>query len=125
MPTPARHANSTPAIRGQRFVTAIMKGVGPADAYVHAGYKVKSRAVARASGSRLLARADIQARLTALRERANNESVLSLQQKREYLKKVVVTPVSEVTEADAICGKVSRTTRVTSDGVVERVMVSM
>jgi phage terminase small subunit len=78
MPTPARHANSTPAIRAQRFVSAIIKGMGPADACVHAGYKVKSRQVARASGSRLLARADVQARLTALREKASNESVLTL-----------------------------------------------
>jgi hypothetical protein len=38
---------------------------------------------------------------------------------------VVVTPVSEVTETDAICEKVSRTTRMTSEGVVEKVMVSM
>lgn len=63
----------TRELRLQRFIGAVLNGMGPADAYLHAGYKPKNRRGARAAGSRMLARPDVQQRLLVLREQAKGE----------------------------------------------------
>lgn len=73
----------------------------------------------------MLAKADVQARLQELREEARRADLLTMQQKRAFLKRVVQTPISAVTEDDALCARVVRTTRVTGEGTVEKVVIEM
>ncbi len=125
MPALAQHPSSTVVLRQERFVTGLICGMVPADAYMYAGYKPKDRNGARAAGSRMLAREDVQQRLMELRQLAKTADVLTLQEKRAFLKHVVTTPISEVDGHDPACAKIVRTVQVTEDGTVEHVVVKM
>jgi hypothetical protein len=125
MPRAGNFPYNTPELRLQRFVIGVAQGLAPGDSYIEAGYNPKSRRVAVACASRMLARDDVQQRLHQLRKMVQADSLLSIHEKRRFLKKVVMTPVAEVDEADPLCGKVTRNTRTTGQSTVEKVTVQM
>lgn len=62
----------------ERFCQLIAQGKNQTDAYIEAGYKCKGPEVARANASRLIANANIAARLAALRSEAAQEAQIDL-----------------------------------------------
>jgi hypothetical protein len=73
----------------------------------------------------MLARDDVQQRLHQLRKLVQADSLLSIHEKRRFLKKVVMTPVAEVDETDPLCGRVTRSTRTTCGAILEKVTVQI
>jgi phage terminase small subunit len=62
----------------ERFCQLIAQGKNQTDAYMEAGYKVKSPEVARANASRLLTNANIDARVMELRHKAAEKAEIDL-----------------------------------------------
>lgn len=79
--------------RHQRFADLVLNGQQPAKAYAMAGYSAKTPASRATNSSRLLKNAEIQRYLAAMRQRAAQGMVLSLQAKREFLCRIVTTPL--------------------------------
>lgn len=102
MPKPGKSAYNAAALRMEAFVCAIIEGMSPKDAYKKAGYAPKSERVAVACASKMLARADVQARIEQLRKASTVASVLTLAEKRRFLALVVRTPLSAVDEASVL-----------------------
>ena len=82
--------------RHRRFADFILDGMGAATAYKKAGYTAKNAQTASSCSTRLLKNASIQAYLNAMRQRAAAGKVLSLQAKREYLFRLVTTPLMTI-----------------------------
>lgn len=61
----------------EKFVRELVKGSTKGDAYLAAGYKAKSAAVASAAASRLLKDVKIQARLLEIQQAAQDKTVLT------------------------------------------------
>jgi len=73
--------------RHQRFCELIAAGESGTDAYLQAGWK-SSRAAARANASKLLTKANIQARVTELRKPVTRAILLTKDRKRELLRDI-------------------------------------
>lgn len=125
MPRAGNFPYNIPELRLQRFILAVSQSESPADAYQKAGYKPKSRRVAVACASRLLARDDVQRRIAELRHQAHLDGLLTLQEKRAYLYRVIMTPAGEVTEGDPLCASMRRSVRRTKDGTVVTLAIQM
>lgn len=63
----------------ERFCQLIAQGKNQTDAYVEAGYKCKSPDVAKANASRLIANANVSARIANLRAMAAEATQIDLQ----------------------------------------------
>jgi hypothetical protein len=79
--------------RHRRFADFILDGMGAATAYKKAGYTAKNAQTASSCSTRLLKNASIAAYLNAMRQRAARGKVLTLQAKREFLCRIVNTPL--------------------------------
>lgn len=79
--------------RHRRFCVAVLDGNAPAKAYEMAGYQAKTPQSRAAAASRLLKDVNIATYLSAVRQEASKGVVLSLQAKREFLARIVMTPL--------------------------------
>ena len=84
----------------ERFcqLVATGKALGPAYEAVYG----KARG-ARQSGSRLLTDVDIKHRVAEIQGKAEGRAVLTIAEKREFLRRVVVTPIGQVNEESDLC----------------------
>lgn len=74
-------------VKHERFCIAKASGMNTTDAYLEAGFKV-SRPVARKDGSRLAAKADIQARIKELLAPWKEEKLMSRDEKRRIMAEI-------------------------------------
>lgn len=95
--------------RHEAFVQYVLVGQSASNAYAKI-YGAKGRA-AEANGARLMRNDNIRQRLRWLQERASSDCVMTLIQKREYLARVVGTPIAEVDEKSDLCQRFMRTAR--------------
>lgn len=75
------------------FADFILAGEKPSKAYRDAGFNAKSAATCATNSGRLLKNADIKAYLHAMRQQGAKAKVLTLQAKREFLFRIVTTPL--------------------------------
>lgn len=78
------------------FADFILAGEKPSKAYRDAGFNAKSAATCATNSGRLLKNADITAYLHAMRQQGAKAKVLTLQAKREYLFRLVTTPLMSI-----------------------------
>ena len=91
--------------RHQRFADLFMAGATLADAY-HNAFSCTLHS-AKSNSSRAIRRRDVAAYIAAVRQRSAAASVLSVQEKREFLARIVRTPITKLdidthTDADLI-----------------------
>lgn len=95
----------------RKFCEGIAKGMTGQDAWMFAHPDCKP-STARARASQALTKSNIVAEIESLRKRADEMkggAVLTLRQKREFLAKVVNTPISEVSTDSDLCQEWSET----------------
>jgi hypothetical protein len=85
----------------ERFAQLLATGMSASEAYTKV-YKKKGK-VAGSAGGRLLKNVGIQQRLAELQQKAETAAVLTLADKREFLRRVVVTSIGEVDEKSPLC----------------------
>lgn len=78
------------------FCRFIIAGQSKATAYVSAGYSANSPESASSAGCQLAQRPRVAIYLKELREAAFTANVLSLAEKRDYLSRLVRTPISQI-----------------------------
>lgn len=76
----------------QRFAERIVAGDNVTDAYIQAGYKVKSKATAGACGSRLLANAKIAAYIDKTKRRAFEKSSITRARVLDSINSILENP---------------------------------
>lgn len=81
--------------RHQRFADCLLSGMSVTDAYLAAGFNVK-RSSATAAGKRLRKAPDVAAYIKAVQSEAADESVLTLLEKRQFLARIVRTPITSI-----------------------------
>ena len=79
--------------RHQRFADLVLNGQQPSKAYSGAGYSAKSPQSVATCAKRLLNNVEVARYLKVMRQRAAQGMVLSLQAKREFLCRIVTTPL--------------------------------
>jgi phage terminase small subunit len=82
--------------RHQRFADLILAGKSQSEAYIEAGFKVTKKGTAATAASRARKRKDVTSYIQAIQAKTAGESVLSLQEKREFLARIVRTPLSKI-----------------------------
>jgi hypothetical protein len=97
-------AEPLPDAQHERFACLLAKGAGVSAAYVLAGYKESP-----ASATRLSKKVNVAARVEWLQEQAATSTVLSIREKREFLARVVRTPIGEVDRTSDLCQEVTET----------------
>ncbi len=102
--------------RHEAFVLRVIVGESASNAYAKS-YGAKGRS-AEANGPRLMRNDSIRQRLAWLQNRAASIAVMTAIQKREYLARVVLTPISQVDEESDLCQHFKRTV----DGVCSMAM---
>lgn len=88
--------------RHERFCQVYSSGRTATDAYKEAYGNTRT---AKAAASRLLTFVNVQSRILALREEAAQGAVLDLLAKRAFLRRVVCTPIGEVSRESDLCQK--------------------
>lgn len=91
--------NTIPILKDERhrkFADLVLDGVKPAQAYKRAGYKALTPQSRATAAGRLLKNVDIDRYLTAVRRHAAEGAVLSLRDKREFLARIVMTPLRKI-----------------------------
>jgi hypothetical protein len=79
-----------------KFADFVLNGDKPAAAYKKAGFAAKSPQSRATAAGRLLKNVDIATYIKAVRAAASVGKVLSLQAKREYLYRLVTTPLMSI-----------------------------
>lgn len=95
--------NDIPIPRDPRhlaFADFILAGEKPSKAYRDAGFNAKTAASCATNSGRLLKNADIAAYLHAMRQAGAKAKVLTLQAKREFLCRIVSTPLMSINPND-------------------------
>lgn len=108
-----------------KFADFVLNGDKPAKAYQKAGFQAKTAASRATNAGRLLKNADISAYIHAMQQASTTAKVLTLQQKREFLARVVLTPLLKIDPhgADGDLIMKYRNTVTEDGGVVEIVKV--
>lgn len=75
------------------FADFVFEGANPSDAYRRAGYNAKSPQSLATCAKRLLKNVEVATYLKAMRAASSAGKVLSLQTKREFLFRIVTTPL--------------------------------
>lgn len=83
-------------LRHQRFADFVINGDKPGTAYQKAGYSAKNPQVAAVNASRLMKDAKVKAYIRAAQMKAAQGAVLSLRAKREFLARIVKTPLLQI-----------------------------
>lgn len=78
------------------FADLVLEGNNPSEAYRRAGYSAKSAQSLATCAKRLLKNVEVATYLTAMRQRSSLGKVLSLQAKREFLFRIVTTPLMTI-----------------------------
>lgn len=91
--------------RQEKFAQLIVAGTPTTDAYCSA-YGTKPSPATYASASRLLTHDKVKARISSLRAVVESIAVLSLAEKRKFLRDVVTTPVGHVDENNPLAERV-------------------
>lgn len=86
-------------VRHQRFADLVLRGRSLLDAYLSAGFKAKGKA-AKSAASRLRQHPDVNAYITAIQKQSAEESLLTVQEKRSFLARVVRTRHAEIDPRD-------------------------
>jgi len=84
--------------RHQRFADLRLRGKSLRDAYSGAGFKIDARSSGNAK--RLERRPDVQAYLDAVRQSAAGESVMTVEEKRMFLARIVRVPLIKIDPTD-------------------------
>ena len=92
----------------EKFVQELLRGKSQADAYLAAGYKAKSTAVASAAATRLLKNPDIQKRIAEFHEKTELETALTLEEHMKELKLLREMAKAEGDITAAIAAEVKR-----------------
>ena len=103
--------------RQRLFCLYVVTGHPANEAYALAGYASGSDEAARANASRLITNDNVKAYLDELIKKAETDAVMTLQEKREYLARVVRTPIGAVDQFSDLCHK--HKTKVVSGPSVE------
>jgi phage terminase small subunit len=82
--------------RHLKFADYVLNGDPPAKAYGKAGYNAKSPQSRATAAGRLLKNVDIARYMEAVRQEAAKGKVLTLQDKREFLARIVMTPLMSI-----------------------------
>jgi len=82
--------------RHRKFCAAVLDGNTPAKAYKMAGFNAKTPQSRAAAATRLLKNVNIATYLAAVRREADKGVVLTLQAKREFLARIVNTPLMSI-----------------------------
>ncbi len=82
--------------RHKKFADLVLGGTRPQAAYKKAGFKVTSTQSAQAAASRLLKNVTVLAYMEAVRQASAAGVVLSVQEKREFLARIVRTPITDL-----------------------------
>lgn len=101
--------------RHEAFAIAVASGESALGAYVQT-YRVERDNCGSASACRLMGRSDISERINELKTHNGNHAILSLAEKRRFLRSVVKTPIGDVDETSELAQSVKRSTRRTRDG---------
>ena len=88
--------------RHQHFAELILKGYIQSDAYIEAcgGKRQITRESACKGGNRVLERPDVTAYIDAMRKQSSTGAVLTLTEKREFLARVIRTPLTTINPHD-------------------------
>lgn len=86
--------------RHHRFADFVLNGDTPSNAYRKAGYSAKSAQSLATCAKRLLKNVEVATYMAAVRQRAAQGMVLSLQTKREFLCRIVNTPLRSIDPND-------------------------
>jgi phage terminase small subunit len=88
--------------RHEAFALNVAQGMSATEAYRQAGYEAKDADVA---GPRLLGNVGngIKERVEYIKAQAATSAVLSIAEKREFLAKVLRTPIGEIDERSPLC----------------------
>ena len=97
-----------PNLQHEKFVQELVKGKSQGDAYLAAGYKAKSVAVASAAATRLLKIVSIQARIAELQAKIEDETLLTLNEHMRELRKLRDMAKAEGDLKAAITAEVKR-----------------
>lgn len=93
-----------PNARHERFACELAKGANQSQAYRLAGYTATDP---DAKGSRMAVIGSIMARVRWLKKQAATSTVLTIAEKREFLAKVLRTPIGEVDESNPLAQEVT------------------
>lgn len=88
--------------RHEAFALKIAQGMSASEAYRESGYDAKD---ANVTGPRLLANVGngVKARVEYIKAQAATSTVLSIAEKREFLAKVLRTPIGQIDESSPLC----------------------
>jgi hypothetical protein len=104
--------------RHQRFADLRLAGQSLIDAYVASGFKTDRR-VASSNAKKIEKRADVQAYLAAVRQRAASAAVLTVEEKRQFLARIVRVPlilIDPTNPADPNADLIKKTKRKVIEG---------
>lgn len=85
--------------RHQRFADLRLRGVSLIDAYLQAGFTQKDRR-SSSNAKKIEQRPDVQAYMNAVRQASAGDSVLSVQEKRQFLARIVRVPLIRIDPAN-------------------------
>jgi phage terminase small subunit len=86
--------------RRQRFADLILGGMRAPEAYKKAGFKAVKPASLHTVSSRLLKNVEVQAYLADVRQQSAKATVMSVAEKREFLARIVRTPLRAIDPND-------------------------
>jgi hypothetical protein len=99
--------------RQRKFAELAATGIPAGRAYEQAGYNAKSALVADSAAARLSANVKVAAYVREIRaaaaEQGKDDAILTIREKREYLARVVRTPIGDVTTDSDLCQEHART----------------
>ena len=90
--------------RYERFACELAKGSSQYVAYHVAGFTPN-----RGNATRLNANESVKARVAWIKEQAATDTILTIQEKRKFLAKVVRTPIGNVDQDSDLCQEFART----------------
>lgn len=103
MPNNTNDSDARPLnIRQQRFCELVVSGMPASHAYLEAGYQVSVK-VAEVSGARLMSHAKVKARIAELRKPQTLAALMTKDEKRAYLARVVRTPIGQLKPDSDLC----------------------
>lgn len=82
-------------VKQEKFAQCYAKTGNATQAYIEAGYKATHVTVARTEGSRILAKPCVKARIEELQKKAENETILTLEQIKERLSQIATQVLDE------------------------------
>lgn len=99
---PANSESKPLSVRHERFCEAVVSGMSATQAYIAAGYQVSEK-VAGTCGPRLMENAGVKRRIAELRAPQTAAALLTKDEKRRYLAKLVRTPIGQLTPDSDLC----------------------